>query len=222
MVSLKSLFTLGILGVGLLAFTSLGGAGGIGTRIGGSVGGGIRSFSDNIISSFNEALGINGEEKVKLELSDDPSKYTDPSTVILPPKKTLEELDKDLADYRAGQNKDTPQLPDEFTDDTNGGAVVTSPLPQATPIATTFQPQVISGVITPEFASEYTFVAPQEGKLDVSKAFEFINIGSTYNEPNRAARKASDYGGYGSEQNQNDTLARMIETNANKYSEYFS
>ena len=35
MVSLKTLFTLGIIGAGLLAFTSLGGAGGIGQRIGG-------------------------------------------------------------------------------------------------------------------------------------------------------------------------------------------
>ena len=39
MVSLNTLFTLGILGAGLLAFTSLGGAGGIGTKAGGYLGG---------------------------------------------------------------------------------------------------------------------------------------------------------------------------------------
>ena len=45
MVSLNTLFTIGVIGAGLLAFTSLGGAGGIGQRLGGSLGGGIRSFN---------------------------------------------------------------------------------------------------------------------------------------------------------------------------------
>ncbi len=101
-------------------------------------------------------------------------------------------------------------------------AVDTSAAPKATPITTSFQPQVISGVVEPEFAAKYSFVAPQEGKLDVSKAFEFINVGSTYNSQNRAQRAASNYGGYGSETSQNNALASLIATNASKYGAYFS
>ena len=52
MVSLNTLFTLGVIGAGLLAFTSLGGAGGIGQKLGASFGGGIRSFNENISTSF--------------------------------------------------------------------------------------------------------------------------------------------------------------------------
>ena len=90
MVSLNSLITIGIIGAAALAFTSLGGAGGIGSRIGGSFGGGIRSFNENISSSFNAALqGLNPfaaaeestGEKINLQLASDPSMYTDPSTV---------------------------------------------------------------------------------------------------------------------------------------------
>ena len=42
MVRASTLLTLGLIGAGLLAFTSLGGAGGIGQRIGG----GFKSFTD--------------------------------------------------------------------------------------------------------------------------------------------------------------------------------
>ena len=127
MVSLNSLITIGIIGAAALAFTSLGGAGGIGSRIGSSFGGGIRSFNENITSSFNAALqGLNPfaaaaepeGEKINLQLSSDPSMYTDPKTVT---------------------------LPEEYKPNLNGGAVDTSPIPAATPTRTTSTPQVISG-----------------------------------------------------------------------------
>jgi hypothetical protein len=127
MVSLNTIFTLGVIGAAALAFTSLGGAGGIGSRIGGSFGGGIRSFNENITSSFNAALqGLNPfaaaqestGEKINLQLSSDPSMYTDPTTVT---------------------------LPEEYKPNRNGGAVDTSPLPAAIPAQTTRTPEVISG-----------------------------------------------------------------------------
>ncbi len=126
MVSLKSLITIGIIGAAALAFTSLGGAGGIGSKIGGSFGGGIRSFNENITSSFNAALqglnpfaaAVDPEEKINLQLSNDPSMYTDPSTVT---------------------------LPEEYKPTENGGAVDTSPIVLATPVQTTREPEVISG-----------------------------------------------------------------------------
>jgi len=210
MVSLNTLFTLGIIGAGLLAFTSLGGAGGIGQRIGGSLGGGIRSFNENISTSFNQALqGLNPFAAAQESAASTLSGITQPISEI------VESVGS--GGMSAGSLETSPS---EYG--SGSSAVDTSPAPPATPITTSFQPQVISGVISPEFAAKYSFVPPKEGALDVSKAFEFINVGSTYNKPNRAARKASDYGGYGSEQKQNDTLAGLIETNAAKYSEYFS
>ena len=84
MVSLNTLFTLGVIGAGLLAFTSLGGAGGIGQRIGG----GFKAFQDNLLSGFTGALNPFGAEAVPtrepiidLQLSSNPSRYTDPATV---------------------------------------------------------------------------------------------------------------------------------------------
>ena len=73
MVSLNTLFTLGILGAGFLAFTSLGGAGGIGQRIGG----GFKAFQDNLLSGFTGALNpfgaeaTPGEPLIDLQLSAD-------------------------------------------------------------------------------------------------------------------------------------------------------
>ena len=111
---------------------------------------------------------------------------------------------------------------------TGSSAVDTSAAPKATPISTSFQPQVISGVVEPEFAAKFSFVPPQEGKLDVSKAFQFINQPlSVVNDRSQVAkisntRAKSNYGGYGTASQQNAALASLIQTNANKYSEYFS
>jgi len=222
MVSLNTLFTLGILGAGFLAFTSLGGAGGIGQRIGG----GFKAFQDNLVTGFTGALNpfgaaATGEPLIDLQLSNDPSRYTDPATV----QKNLQ----NAIDMNTGQPIGTsPQLPDPYDSKTGGGQVDTSPAPQATPIETSFQPQVISGVVEPEFAAKYSFVAPQEGKLDVSKAFRFINQPlSVVNDRSQVAkisntRAKSNYGGYGTASQQNAALASLIQTNANKYSEYFS
>ena len=119
MVSLNSLITIGIIGAAALAFTSLGGAGGIGSRIGGSFGGGIRSFNAALqgLNPFAAAQESTGE-KINLQLSSDPSMYTDPTTVT---------------------------LPEEYKPTQNGGAVDTSPIVRATPAQTTRTPEVISG-----------------------------------------------------------------------------
>ena len=154
MVSLNSLITIGIIGAAALAFTSLGGAGGIGSRIGGSFGGGIRSFNESITSSFNAALqGLNPfaaaeestGEKINLQLSSDPSMYTDPSTVT---------------------------LPEEYKPNRNGGAVDTSPIVLATPTQTTRTPEVISGKSYLERSLQYvqqplTIIEPRQAARNV-------------------------------------------------------
>ncbi len=215
MVSLNTLFTLGVIGAGLLAFTSLGGAGGIGQRIGGSLGGGIRSFNENISTSFNQALqGLNPFAAAQDSAAATLSGITQPISEV------VESVGS--GGLSAGSLETSPS---EYG--TGSSAVDTSSAPKATPITTSFLPQVISGVVEPEFAAKYSFVPPQEGKLDVSKTFEFINVGSTYNSQNRAQRAAATvdgrgYGGYGSETSQNNQLASLIATNASKYGAYFS
>ena len=216
MVSLNTLFTLGVIGAGLLAFTSLGGAGGIGQRLGGSLGGGIRSFNENISTSFNQALqGLNPFAAAQESAQSTLSGITEPlSSIVGSPGSggmSAGSLETSPSEYGSGSS-----------------AVDTSPAPPATPISTSFRPQVISGDIDPTFAAKYSFVAPQEGKLDVSKAFQFINNPlSVVNDRSQVAkisntRAASNYGGYGTASQQNAALASLIETNANKYSEYFS
>jgi hypothetical protein len=154
MVSLNTIFTLGVIGAGLLAFTSLGGAGGIGQKLGGTFGGGIRSFNENITRSFNAALqGLNPfaaaqeseGEKINLTLSSDPAMYTDPKSVTLPEP------------YR-------PSAP--------GGAVDTSPIPPAIPSRTTPTPEVITGKTYLERTLQYvqqplTVIEPRQAQLNV-------------------------------------------------------
>ena len=179
MVSLNTLFTIGVIGAGLLAFTSLGGAGGIGQRLGGSLGGGIRSFNENISTSFNQALqGLNPFAAAQESAASTLSGITQPLSEIV---------------ESAG----------------SGGMSAGS-------------------LEAPEFAAKFSFVPPQEGKLDVSKAFQFINQPlSVVNDRSQVAkisntRAKSNYGGYGTASQQNAALASLIQTNANKYSEYFS
>ncbi len=216
MVSLNTLFTLGVIGAGLLAFTSLGGAGGIGQRLGSSFGGGIRSFNENISTSFNQALqGLNPFAAAQDSAAATLSGITQPISEV------VESVGS--GGLSAGSLETSPS---EYG--SGSSAVDTSGAPAATPISTSFQPQVISGVVEPEFAATYSFVEPKQGALDVSKAFEYINQPlSVVNDRSQIAkisntRSASNYGGYGSASQQNAALASLIQTNANKYSEYFS
>ena len=189
MVSLNSLITIGIIGAAALAFTSLGGAGGIGSRIGSSFGGGIRSFNENITSSFNAALaGLNpfaaaaepAAEKINLTLASDPSMYTDPETVT---------------------------LPEEYKPNRNGGAVDTSPIPAATPTRTTSTPQVISGKTYLESSLQYVkqpltvLSQPQAAKIEISRAkSDYGGYGSAQTQSNALqsllATNAAKYGSY--------------------------
>ena len=199
MVNLNTLFTLGILGAGLLAFTSLGGAGGIGQRIGG----GFKAFQDNLIAGFTGALNpfgaeaTPGEPLIDLQLSSNPSKYTDPKTVI---------------------------LPEEYNPTTNGGPVDTSPLPPATPIETTPEPIVIVGVPSPRGPA---IPIPQTSDSYLERITQYVAEPlSVLSQPQAAkiavTRQKSDYGGYGSASNQNSQLQALIATNAQKYGSFFN
>tara|TARA_R110002012_G_scaffold242094_1_gene416467 strand:- start:306 stop:935 length:630 start_codon:yes stop_codon:yes gene_type:complete len=209
MVSLNTLFTLGILGAGFLAFTSLGGAGGIGQRIGG----GFKAFQDSLLAGFTGILPADPfgaaatsdqPPLIDLQLSNDPSRYTDPATV-----------EKNLQDV----------LPIPYEPTVPGGAVDTSPLPQATPIATTLKPEVISGV-----PNQGEVIIPQRPKPTgtyLERITTYVQQPLTTITPEQASRNVitrakSDYGGYGSPNQQNATLQSLIATNAAKYGSYFN
>ena len=206
MVRASTLLTLGLIGAGLLAFTSLGGAGGIGQRIGG----GFKSFTDNLVGGFQGVIpSIDKAQssqpiKYDLQLSDDPSDYYDPKTV----EKNLEDV-----------------LPIPYEPTVPGGAVDTSPLPQATPIETTEKPEVISGV-----PNQGEVIIPQTPKPTgtyLERITTYVQQPLTTITPTQAAqqnisRAKQDYGGYGSANQQNAALQSLIATNASKYSEYFN
>jgi|TARA_R110000824_G_scaffold338369_1_gene524844 hypothetical protein len=218
MVSLNTLFTLGIIGAGLLAFTSLGGAGGIGQRIGG----GFKAFQDNLIGGFTGALNpfgaaATGEPLINLQLSDDPSRYTDPAIV----EKNLQ----NAIDMNTGQPIGTsPQLPDPYDSKTGGGQVDTSPTPQATPIQTTQEPKVESGI--PNQGGGVILFSPKPNTY-FERITQYVAQPLTTLTPSQAAkqnisRSKQDYGGYGSANQQNQTLQNLLAVNAQKYGEYFS
>jgi len=219
MVSLNTLFTLGILGAGLLAFTSLGGAGGIGQRIGG----GFKAFQDNLIGGFTGALNPFGpaatssEPLIDLQLSNDPSRYTDPATV----EKNLE----NAIDMNTGQPIGTsPQLPGPYDSKTGGGQVDTSPAPQATPIETTEEPKVETGIPN---QGGGVIPIPQKPSTYLERITQYVAQPLTTLTPSQAAkqnvsRSKQDYGGYGSANQQNTALQNLLATNAQKYGEYFS
>jgi len=218
MVSLNTLFTLGILGAGFLAFTSLAGAGGIGQRIGG----GFKAFQDNLVGGFTGALNpfgaaATGEPLIDLQLSSNPSRYTDPATV----ERNLQ----NAIDMNTGQPIGTsPQLPDPYNSKTGGGQVDTSPAPQATPIETTPEPKVIVGVPSPRGGA---IPIPQKPSTYLERITQYVAQPLTTLTPSQAAkqnvsRATQDYGGYGSASQQNSALQNLLASNAQKYGEYFS
>jgi len=210
MVRASTLLTLGLIGAGLLAFTSLGGASGIGQRIGG----GFKAFSDSLTGAFTGAFQGGAVDlgkaptsqpvKYDLQLSDDPSDYYDPKTI-----------EKNLADV----------LPVPYEPTVPGGAVDTAPLPQATPIKTTPKPEVISGV--PNQGEVVIAQTPKPTGSYLERITTYVQQPLSTITPQQASRNVitraqSDYGGYGSANQQNAALQSLIATNAAKYSEYFN
>tara|TARA_R110000824_G_scaffold151346_2_gene322335 strand:+ start:224 stop:868 length:645 start_codon:yes stop_codon:yes gene_type:complete len=214
MVSLNTIFTLGVIGAGLLAFTSLGGAGGIGQRLGGSFGGGIRSFNENISSSFNAALqGLNPFAAAQESAASTLSGVTEAvSTLAQSPGSGGSgggSLETDPSEYGTGSS-----------------GVDTTAAPLATPITTTPTPEVISGVVTQGGALGIPAPVPAEGSY-LQRITRYVDQPLTTVTPRQASvnvisRAKSDYGGYGSASSQNRELQSLLATNAQKYGSYFN
>ena len=106
----------------------------------------------------------------------------------------------------------------------SGGKVIPDPNEKGfKPISTVFKQFVESGNLSESFAQKYSFAPPSSNPqvLDVSNTFGYINRGEQSPE-NLARRQASNFGGYGNEQAQNNALARAIEQSATLYPEWFA
>ena len=214
MVSLNTVLTFGVIGAALLAFTSLGGAGGIGSRIGSSFGGGIRSFNENISSSFNAALqGLNPFAAAQESAASTLSGITEPLTELV--------QSPGSGGSGAGSIETSPS---EYG--TGSSAVDTTAAPLATPITTTRQPQVISGVVNQGGSLGMPEPVPAEGSY-LQRITQYVKQPLTVIEPRQAqlnviARAKSDYGGYDSPDKQSRALQSLLATNAAKYGSYFN
>ena len=198
MVSISNLLTLGLIAGGALAFIKLGGASGIGSRVGGG-------FND-LFSSFTGGL-IGGDSK---EPTYDPAIHGS-----LPVEEAI---------FNASQKMGRPLTPDENLQVRQKWDVEHGTDPRSTPaIATAFQPALVSGAISQDFAQRFSFQPPGKvGQLDVSKTFEYISGGGSNSVKNMNERNASNWGGYGSSVAQNKALASAIQASSIKFPEYFA
>jgi len=203
MVSIKNLITLGLIGGGILAFYRLGGASGIGSRIGGGFG--------SLFDGFTGALN-----PVKDVLNIIPN--TDPN---LPTGQGGQNYDNS-----GGNGGGSQQIPlDEYpATDNQGNPLI--PITPITDIAKGFQTPLQQGIISKGFAEKYSFIAPPKSvskRLDVSKTFEYINS-PTYRSATSVGSNgiSTPFGGYTSADDQRNELQRQIEINATKYPEWFS
>tara|TARA_R110002020_G_scaffold116474_2_gene266923 strand:- start:283 stop:897 length:615 start_codon:yes stop_codon:yes gene_type:complete len=204
MVSIKSLITLGLIGGGILAFYRLGGASGIGSRIGGGFG----SLFDGFTGGLNP---------VKDVLNIIPN--TDPNA---PTGQGGQNYDNS-----GGNGGGSQQIPlEEFptTDNQGNPLIPTTPI---TDIAKGFQTPLQQGIISKGFAEKYSFQPPPTRNnrfgeaLNVSKTFEYINS-PTYRSAVSVSNTSSQFGGYTSADDQRNELQRQIEINATKYPEWFA
>lgn len=199
MVSIKNLITLGLIGGGILAFYRLGGASGIGSRIGGGFG--------SLFDGFTGALN-----PVKDVLNIIPN--TDPNA---PTGQGGQNYDNS-----GGNGGGSQQIPlDEYpATDNQGNPLI--PITPITDIAKGFQTPLQQGIISKGFAEKYSFQPPPtDGRLNVSKTFEYINS-PTYRSAVSVGNNSSQFGGYTSADDQRNELQRQIEINATKYPEWFS
>lgn len=195
MVSINKLINLGIIAAVVGGFIYLGGAKGIGERLGG----GITQFGQSFAGSIKFP-------EIKFPTLGLPDLSAEKNEGIGPYEKAVMEAGGE-ANLTSEEKRDIAKsllTPEELA----GSA-----------IAKEFGTALSYGDISQEFAKKYSFVAPKKGTLDVSKAFgSFYNISDS----DYKARKASNFGGYGSAVNQQTALAKAIQESAAKYPEWFN
>jgi len=89
MVSIKTVLTLAAVGVGVVLFFGAGGFKGVGSKIGGFVGGGLSDFSSSITSAFTGGLFGGNQNPTQGGVNQD----TSTGTIGPPPRTGTEEFD---------------------------------------------------------------------------------------------------------------------------------
>ena len=203
MVSLNNLLTLGLIGGAIAAFYGLGGASGIGARIGQ----GFRGLGEGFTAGISSLI---------------------PTTVTgsTPSNTALQNLQSNALGLQQGVSsivEGVSNLGGSPNPQTSAaGAGDTPVLPTNTPsAASALQFAANQGVVSQAFATAYSPPRKaQVGQLDVSKAFESISrdiAGANYER-----REASNFGGFRTALNQQTSLAQAIELSARQYPEYFA
>lgn len=200
MVSLSNAITIGAALAGIGLFFGLGGASGIGNRIGT----GLRSFGESLASGISGTVLDGVSQTFGLQTAAGQDGNLQGAT---------EEYNQRIEELKQGGTVITPEVALSV-------ARQTSPT-EKLPIAAAFTAPVQAGAISQQFAERYSFQPPTpKGVLDVSKAFA---APSTFS-PSSAEiqrRAASNFGGFGSIGNQNTALAQAIEASAAAFPEYF-
>jgi len=216
MVSLSNLLTIGIIGAGIAAFIGLGGAQGIGSKIGQ----GFRGLGESFVAGISNPLSSVIPTVV--------SAGTPSNNVLSNLQKQAGQLQSNIEEaIQAGTNLGGSVNPEASAAGNIATKGDTPTIPQAPiPIATSFKSALESGIVEPAFAQKYSFVAPQEGKLDVSKTFQYIAdpvsvVGAGQASTIATSRAKSGYGGYGSSINQSTALAAAIQASAAVNPEFF-
>lgn len=195
MVSLST----GLKGAGVLAALALGyvalkNADKIGAGIGSSVGGGLASGFKGLSDSFLNAFNIFGSSN------------------------GITQAQKDLISSHGIETVDGINTKEDKIVQSGG-----IPKGNDTPAAKVFQPFVERGLVSYEFAQDYSFLpeAPK-GVLDVTDNFRFIaQTGGNPVNVKPSATNTTAYGGFSSAEEREKTLVGMIEENARKYGESF-
>lgn len=210
MVSLSNLLTIGIIGAGIAAFIGLGGAQGIGSRIGQ----GFRGLGESFVAGISNPLSSVIPTVV--------TQGTPSNDVLTNLQKQAGQLQSNIEEaIQSATNLGGSVNPEASA----AGNLVTKgdtpTVPQSStpaPTITGLAEAALSGAVSTSFAGKYSGKpAPtQRNVLDVSKAFNFIA-----NTPPSPSRAASNYGGYGSAINQNTALAAAIERSARENPSYF-
>jgi len=205
MVSLNNLLTLGLIGGAIAAFYGLGGASGIGVRIGQ----GFRGLGEGFTAGISSLI---------------------PTTVTssTPSNAALQNLQSNALGLQQGANaivEGISNLGGSLNPQTSAaGAGDTPSIPTNVPeqkASAALESAARAGVVSQAFASAYS--PPRQakvGQLDVSKAFDWISrdvAGKNYEQ-----RRSSNFGGYRTNISQQTHLAQAIEQSARQYPEYFA
>ena len=213
MVSIKTGLTLGLIAAFVL----------FSNQIGTALGKGVRGFGESVISGITNPLTAAIPTVV--------TATTPSNSVLTNLQKQAGQLQTNIEEaIQAGTNLGGSLNPEtsaagSIGSTQSGQSTETPTVP--TPISTSFKSALEGGIVQPSFAEKYSFVAPQEGKLDVSKTFQYIAdpisvVGSRQASSIATTRAKSNYGGYSSSINQSTALAKAIQASAAANPEYFS